>query len=104
MESTANEKITPGEPSSPEETNGKNGEPPRKRSKVFLIILIAMVVFGGWFGYSKYTYALHNEETDDAQVEANISPVIPRVSGYVTAVRGQDNQMVHQGDTMVISD
>ena len=26
---------------------------------------------------------LHHEETDDAQVSADISPVIPRVSGYV---------------------
>lgn len=75
---------------------------PKKRSKVFLIILIVMIIIGGWFGISKYTHAQHHEETDDAQIEADIIPVIPRVSGYVKEVRVKDNQMVHKGDTLII--
>ena len=63
-----------------------------------------MVIGGGWFGISKYTYALHHEETDDAQVQADISPVIPRVSGYVNEIRVKDNQAVHKGDTLLILD
>jgi membrane fusion protein (multidrug efflux system) len=35
-----------------------------------------------------------HEETDDAQVEGDISPVLPRVSGYVTQVLVVDNQRV----------
>ena len=37
---------------------------------------------------------MHNYimETDDAQIAANISPVIPRISGYVKEVRVTDNQ------------
>ena len=77
---------------------------PKKRSKVFLIILIVMVLLGGWFGITKYTHAQHHEETDDAQVEADISPVIPRVSGYVKEIRVKDNQVVHKGDTLIIMD
>ena len=77
---------------------------PKKRSKVFLIILIVMILGGGWFGISKYLYAQHHEETDDAQVEADIIPVIPRVSGYVNEVRVKDNQMVQKGDTLIILD
>lgn len=77
---------------------------PKKRSKVFLIILIVMVLIGGWFGISKYIHAQHHEETDDAQIEADIIPVIPRVSGYVEEVRVKDNQMVHKGDTLIIID
>jgi membrane fusion protein (multidrug efflux system) len=77
---------------------------PKKRSKVFLIILIVMVIIGAWFGISKYTHAQHHEETDDAQIEADIIPVIPRVSGYVEEVRVDDNQMVHKGDTLLIID
>lgn len=77
---------------------------PKKKSKVFLIILILLVAFGAWFGISKYTYAQHHEETDNAHVEANISPVIPRVSGYVSAVRVKDNQRVKKGDTLVLLD
>ena len=92
MESKGNEQATNG-----------NGQP-KKRSKVFLIILIVMVLGGGWFGISKYTYALHHETTDDAQVQADISPVIPRVSGYVTEVKVKDNQLVHKGDTLLTLD
>jgi len=77
---------------------------PKKRSKVFLIILILMIIAGGWFGISKYTYARHHEDTDDAQIEADIIPIIPRVSGYVKEIRVKDNQQVHKGDTLIIID
>src|SRR5665213_992834 len=97
------EKITPDN-SAPELPNGKASFEPKKRSKVFLILLIAIILGGGWFGISKYTYAMHHEETDDAQVQADISPVIPRVAGYVKEVRVKDNQDVHKGDTLLILD
>ena len=77
---------------------------PKKRNYTFPIILTLLVVGGGWFGISKYLHSLHHEETDDAQVEANISPVIPRISGYVTEVRVKDNQFVKKGDTLLILD
>jgi membrane fusion protein, multidrug efflux system len=77
---------------------------PPKRSKVFLIILIALVVAGVWFGISKWHHAKLHAETDDAQVEANISPIIPRISGYVKDVRVSDNQLVKKGDTLLILD
>ena len=75
-----------------------------KRSKVFLIILIALVVAGTWFGISKWHHAQLHAETDDAQVEANISPIIPRISGFVKEVRVSDNQLVKKGDTLLILD
>ncbi|KAI9441983.1 secretion protein HlyD family protein [Russula earlei] len=76
----------------------------KKRSKTFLIVLIVLVIGGGWFGISKYMHAQHHEETDDAQVEANINPVIPKISGYVTEVRVKDNQKVKKGDTLLVLD
>jgi membrane fusion protein, multidrug efflux system len=77
---------------------------PKKKSKIFLIILIVMILLGGWFGITKYVHGQHHEETDDAQVEADIVPVIPRVSGYVKEVRVSDNQFVHKGDTLIVID
>ncbi|MEI9934986.1 MAG: hypothetical protein WDM71_09085 [Ferruginibacter sp.] len=68
------------------EKNPKGGEAPQKSSKSFTLVLIALVVLGGWFGITKYIHGQHHEETDDAQIEANISPVIPRVNGYVQQV------------------
>ncbi|MEP7141514.1 MAG: HlyD family secretion protein [Ferruginibacter sp.] len=79
-------------------------EAPKKKSKVFIIVLVLLVVGGGWFGISKYIYGLHHEDTDDAQIEANISPVIPRVAGFVKEVRVKDNQLVKKGDTLLILD
>ncbi len=100
----SNEKITNEDPTSPEETNEKVVAEPKKRSKVFLIILIVMILAGAWFGISKYTYSQHHEETDDAQIQADISPVIPRVSGYVTQIRVKDNETVKKGDTLLVLD
>ena len=77
---------------------------PKKRNPIFIIILAALVIGGGWFGYSKYRHGQHHEDTDDAQVSADISPVIPRVPGYVMEVRISDNQKVKKGDTLLILD
>jgi membrane fusion protein (multidrug efflux system) len=76
----------------------------KKRNPVFLIILVLLIIAGAWFGISKYTHAQHHEDTDDAQVSADISPVIPRVSGYVREVKVKDNQIVKKGDTLLILD
>ncbi len=104
MESNENEKVTPPDSLPAEEANGKPNGEPKKRSKVFIIILIIIVIGGGWFGVSKYHHAQHHEETDDAQIEADISPVIPRVSGYVKEIKVKDNQKVHSGDTLIVLD
>ncbi|MEO8854584.1 MAG: biotin/lipoyl-binding protein, partial [Ginsengibacter sp.] len=92
---------------SEKEVNTNNPKPeaePKKRSKVFLIILILMILVGAWFGITKYIHGQHHEDTDDAQIEADIVPVIPRVTGYVKEVRVKDNQVVNKGDTLIILD
>ncbi|MDP9041680.1 MAG: biotin/lipoyl-binding protein, partial [Bacteroidota bacterium] len=87
-----------------ENENPEQVQPPKKRSKVFLIILIALVVGGVWFGITKWHHAQLHSEMDDAQIAANISPVIPRISGYVKDVRVTDNKVVNKGDTLLILD
>ncbi len=79
-------------------------EAPKKKNKMFPIVLLALVALGGTFGVTKYIHAQHHEETDDAQIDASISPVIPRISGYVTEIRVNDNQKVKAGDTLIILD
>lgn len=77
---------------------------PKKKNYRFAIVLAILVIGGGIFGISKYIHAQHHEETDNAQIEANVSPVIPRVTGYVKEVRVKDNQRVKKGDTLIILD
>lgn len=94
-----------------EQANNKNNqanaevkEAPKKRNPVFIIILAILVLGGGTYGIMKYNHSRHHEETDDAQVSADINPVIPRIGGYVTEVRVNDNQHVKKGDTLLIID
>ncbi|QNR84750.1 HlyD family secretion protein [Pedobacter riviphilus] len=67
---------------------------------IALIVLAVLVIWGGktLFGYMQY------EETNDAQVDEYINPVIARVSGYIKAVRFEENQEVKKGDTLVLID
>ncbi len=76
----------------------------KKANRIFPIVLAVLVIGGGGFGISKYIHSQSHEETDDAQVDANISPIIPRVSGYIADVRVKDFQHVKKGDTLVIID
>lgn len=86
------------------ESNIESKSTKKKRNPVFLIILAIIVIGGGWYGISKYTYSQHHEDTDDAQVSADIIPVIPRVAGYITDIRVRDNQQVKKGDTIMLLD
>lgn len=79
-------------------------ESPKKKNYTFIAILAVLVIGGGTWGYNKYNHGLHHEETDDAQIDADISPVIPRISGYVTEIRVKDNQTVKKGDTLLLLD
>jgi membrane fusion protein (multidrug efflux system) len=81
----------------------QDSEAPKKR-KIFPIVLAILLIAGASFGVTKYVHSLHHEETDDAQIDADISPVIPRVPGYVAQVMVNDNEYVKKGDTLLVLD
>jgi membrane fusion protein (multidrug efflux system) len=76
----------------------------KKKNKTFAIVLVVLVVAGAAFGITKYIHGQHHEETDDAQVEGDINPIIPKVSGYVNRLLVDDNTVVKKGDTLVVLD
>ena len=79
--------------------------PPKSKKKlIFPIILGLVLVAALGFTLKEYIFLQSHEETDDAQIDGDISPVIPRVPGYVKEIRFVDNQYVHAGDTLVILD
>lgn len=45
-----------------------------------------------------------NEETNDAQVQEYINPVISRAGGFIEEIRYDENQPVKKGDTLLIID
>jgi membrane fusion protein (multidrug efflux system) len=81
---------------------------PQKKFKgkkiIFPVILAAVLVLAVGFTLKEYFYFQAHEVTDNAQVDADISPVISRVSGYVKEIRFTDNQDVRAGDTLAILD
>jgi membrane fusion protein (multidrug efflux system) len=68
---------------------------------VIACILVASgIILGIWF----YVFNQNHEETNDAQVEQYVTPIMSRITGYVQEVRFDENQFVHKGDTLVIID
>ncbi|RKS98447.1 HlyD family secretion protein [Flavobacterium sp. 123] len=76
----------------------------KKTNTKFIIILTALIVLGGTYGAYKYIHSLSHEQTDDAQIEKKMNPIIPRVSGYVDKVYIKDNDYVKKGDTLFTID
>ncbi|HLX93684.1 MAG TPA: HlyD family secretion protein, partial [Puia sp.] len=82
-----------------------NETQPKKSRKIIFPIILGLVLVGALiFTLKEYLYYQNHETTDDAQIDADISPVVSRVSGYVTQIRFKDNQHVRAGDTLVVLD
>ena len=82
----------------------QNNTQKKPRKLVFPIILGLVLIGALIFTIKEYVFLQSHEQTDDAQVDGDISPVIARVSGYVMEIRFKDNQYVHAGDTLVVLD
>jgi membrane fusion protein (multidrug efflux system) len=76
----------------------------KKTNKKFILIFTVLILAGATYGIYKYVHSLSHEGTDDAQIEKNMNPIIPRVSGYVTKVYVKDNDFVKKGDTLFTID
>ena len=75
--------------------NQKKGFPIRP------IILGIVLIVGGYFGYKQISFALTHETTDNAQIETQITPVLPRVAGYVKSIVVKDYDSVKTGQLVV---
>src|SRR6266545_2109364 len=47
---------------------------------------------------------LGHVSTDNAQVDGHVIPILPKVGGFVAAVRVDENQQVRVGDTLIVLD
>lgn len=76
----------------------------KKKSPVFYAVVAFAVLGAAFFGVREYQYSQTHEETDDAQIAADVSPVISKISGYISEVKVKDNQFVKKGDTLIVLD
>jgi membrane fusion protein (multidrug efflux system) len=73
----------------------------KQKFPIKLVVILLIVAIAGYFGYQKISFAIHHQSTDNAQVETQIIPVLPRVSGYVKTLNVKDYDSVKFGDLLV---
>lgn len=76
------------------------GAAKKKRLRILGIAGAAVLAIVGYLWIS----GMGHESTDNAQLDASITPVRAVVSGFVRDVRFNDNQRVKKGDTLAIVD
>lgn len=74
------------------------------RKKIILPLIALVVLSLAIYGVRTYMESLNYEETDNAQVDANIYPIASKVAGQVQTVHVKDNQRVQAGDALVTLD
>jgi len=79
----------------------QENETKKKPNRVLPIILGVILVAGIFFGIKEYIYYGKHVDTDDAQIDGDISPVVARVGGYVDSIYFQENTHVNKGQLLV---
>jgi len=74
------------------------------RSLLLPIIGLGLLGAGAWYGYDYWTDGRFMISTDDAYVQADMSFVSPKISGYVDKVLVSENQKVKAGDPLLTID
>jgi membrane fusion protein (multidrug efflux system) len=74
---------------------------PKKKNKVLPIILGVVLLGGIIFGVKEYIYFSKHVDTDDAQIDGDISPVVARVGGYVDSIMFEENTHVNKDQLLV---
>ena len=71
------------------------------RNILILVLITGTLAVIYWLIINYYD---DKNRTDDAQVDANIVPVMSRTDGFVVAIHVDDDQFIHAGDTLAILD
>ena len=78
-------------------------QPRSRRGLAFTIMGVVLLALLG-LGARRWVYGLSHVSTDNAQVDGHIVPILPKVGGFVTEVRIDENQRVKENDTLVVLD
>ena len=71
------------------------------RKKIIIGVVAVLVIIALVWATKTFIYSRGHETTDNAQVDGHIVPVLAKVGGYVTAVLVQDNDSVHNSQSLV---
>jgi membrane fusion protein, multidrug efflux system len=99
METQTNGTIDASEPAEVEVT--KQSSKSKGARRKYFIMLAAAILVAGAIGLGWWVYAQGREETDDSYVDGHITTIGSRVSGVVTEVLVEDNQLVKENQPLV---
>jgi len=63
-----------------------------------IALFVGIIIWGAIYFLKGYSY----EQTNDAQIDAYLSPINAKVGGYISKIYYKDNQLVKKGDTLVV--
>ena len=97
----------PVQPAAPVAAPAAEAPAKKKRSvRSFLLPIIGLALLGAgsYYGYNYWTDGRFMISTDDAYVQADMSFVSPKISGYIDKVLVSENQKVKAGDPLFVID
>ena len=100
--STDGHTSTVTEPGTTEKPSVKPDSPLQNLPKLLFFSCLGMgLIVLSIFAYRWWEFNTTHQETDDAYVTSDIHPITARISGTVTQVNVQDNQLVSAGTNLV---
>jgi len=95
-------RSNPSENSSADDQADDKAPANKRKRKLWLLILLALVVLGGLGVWAWYElYGRWNESTDDAYVNGNVVEITPLTMGTVISIGADDGDLVHEGQPLV---
>ena len=97
--------LAPFRPARPaEDSDSLPRRRPNRRMALAGLLIAALAMAGGWFGYRWWTVGRFFVTTDDAYVHADNTTLAAKVPGYVANVFVADNTYIHAGDVIATID
>jgi membrane fusion protein (multidrug efflux system) len=98
-DSTVSEKE--GQTVTPTQDKVTSAAAPRRGSRTKLLVTLVFLLVAGVAVYWLYMHFRDRVSSDDANVDAHISAIAPKITGNVVEVAVLDNQQVKAGDVLV---
>ncbi|OAN50365.1 hemolysin D [Paramagnetospirillum marisnigri] len=71
------------------------------KKPVAALMVLGLLAGAGWTASRWASDWRWQEATDDAYVDGDVTAILPKVSGYVVELRGQDNRPVAKGEVLL---
>ena len=72
-------------------------------SRKIIVVPVALLALGAavWFGWNWWTVSRYLQSTDNAYVRGDVTPISPKIAGYVNELLVEDNQFVEAGAVLL---